>query len=230
MGTKAAQPATLSQVTLFDALTEDERQGLAACLRRRQYAKGQIIFVQGDPGTSLYLIETGRVKIVLTSDEGKERVIAILGPHDFFGELALLDGQPRSADAIAQEACQLRLLQRDDFLRYLETRPQVATKMLAVLSRRLRHTNQVIQEAAFLDVPARLARLLLELASDQGQPVAGGAVIAARLTQSELAGMIGATRESVNKWLGYYERHGLIRTHRGQITVLRPQGLRDHSL
>lgn len=230
MGTSIVQPAILSQVTLFSALTEDERQGLTACLRRRQYAKGQIIFVQGDPGTSLYLIQSGRVKIVLTSDEGKERVLAILGPHDFFGELALLDGEPRSADAIAQEACQLMLLQRADFLRYLETRPQVATMLLAVLSRRLRRTNQVVQEAAFLDVPARLARLLLELAGDQRQPTAEGVVIAARLTQTELAGMIGATRESVNKWLGYYERHGLIHYQRGQITVLRPQGLREYSL
>jgi CRP-like cAMP-binding protein len=229
MSTGAAQPAILSQVTLFRALTTDERQGLAACLRRRHYAKGQIIFVQGDPGTTLYLIESGRVKIVLTSPEGKERVLAILGPHDFFGELALLDGEPRSADAVAQEACQLWLLQRADFLRYLETRPQVATMLLAALSRRLRRTNQVVQEAAFLDVPARLARLLLELAGEQGQTGAGDAMIAARLTQAELAGLIGATRESVNKWLGYYERQGLIRCQRGQIMVRQPQGLREYS-
>lgn len=230
MSTRATQPAILSQVTLFHALTSDERQALATCLRRRHYAKGQIIFVQGDPGTSLYLIDSGRVKIVLTSDEGKERVLAILGPHDFFGELALLDGEPRSADAVAQEPCQLWLLQRADFLRYLETRPQVASLLLAVLSRRLRRTNQVVQEAAFLDVPARLARLLLELAEEPGQPGAGGGVIAARLTQSELAGLIGATRESVNKWLGYYERQGLIRCQRGQILVRQPQGLREYSL
>ena len=230
MGANTAWPAVLSQVVLFTALSAEEHRALAACLRRRQYAKGQIIFVQGDPGTSLYLIETGRVKVVLTSEEGKERVLSILGPHDFFGELALLDGEPRSADAVALEACQLWLLQRADFLRYLETQPQVATKLLAVLSRRLRQTNQVVEEAAFLDVPARLARRLLELARDQGQPEAGGTVIATRLTQTELAGMIGATRESVNKWLGYYERQGLICCQRGQLTVLRPQGLREYSL
>jgi CRP-like cAMP-binding protein len=141
----------------------------------------------------------------------------------------LLDGEPRSADAVAQEACQLWLLQRADFLRYLETRPQVATMLLAALSRRLRRTNQVVQEAAFLDVPARLARLLLELAGEQGQTGAGDAMIAARLTQAELAGLIGATRESVNKWLGYYERQGLIRCQRGQIMVRQPQGLREYS-
>jgi CRP/FNR family transcriptional regulator, cyclic AMP receptor protein len=230
MGANTTQPAGLSQVVLFTALSTEERRGLAACLQRRQYVKRQIIFVKGDPGTSLYLIETGRVKIVLTSEEGKERVLSILGPHDFFGELALLDGEPRSADAVAQEACQLWLLQRADFLRYLETQPQVATKLLAVLSRRLRQTNQVVEEAAFLDVPARLARRLLELAGDQGQPGAGGSVIATHLTQTELAGMIGATRESVNKWLSYYEHQGLIHCQRGQIMVLRPQGLREYSL
>jgi CRP/FNR family transcriptional regulator, cyclic AMP receptor protein len=230
MGANTVQLTVLSQVVLFTGLSAEEHRALATRLQRRHYAKRQIIFVQGDPGTSLYLIETGRVKIVLTSQEGKERVLSILGPHDFFGELALLDGEPRSADAVAQEACQLWLLQRADFLGYLETQPQVATKLLAVLSRRLRQTNQVVEEAAFLDVPARLAPRILELAGDQGQPGAGGAVIATRLTQTELAGMIGATRESVNKWLGYYERQGLIRCQRGQIMVLRPQGLREYSL
>ena len=106
-----ASPSTvLARIPLFAGLTAEELEGLEACLRRRPYRKGEVIFVQGDPGTSLYFIETGRVKIVLTSPEDKQVVLARLGPADFFGDLALPDGQPRSADAVAQEPSQLLLL------------------------------------------------------------------------------------------------------------------------
>jgi CRP-like cAMP-binding protein len=221
-----ASPSVLGQVPLFAELSADELAGLEACLRRRRCSKGEVIFLQGDPGTSLYIIESGRVKIVLTSPDGKEVILNILGPSDFFGDLALLDGEPRSADAVALEAGQLLLLQRDDFLGFVETNPGVATKLLAVLSRRLRRNAQLLQDAAFLDVPGRLARVILELAESEGQPGRPGVAISARLTQTELAGMIGASRESVNKWLGSYERRGLIRCERGLIIVLKPQALR----
>ena len=218
-------PAVLGQIPLFAGLSVDELEGLGTGLRRRPYRKGEVIFLQGDPGTSLYLIETGRVKIVLTSPEGKEFVLTRLGPPEFFGDLALLDGEPRSADAVAEAPSQLLLLRREDFLGYVEARPRVATKLLAVLSRRLRRNAQLLQDAAFLDIPGRLARVILELAEVEGQP-GGAGLVAPRLTQAELAGMIGATRESVNKWLRSYERRGLIRCERGLITVLSPAGLR----
>jgi CRP-like cAMP-binding protein len=220
-------PLVLTQVGLFAELPAEALAGLAPSLRRRRYPKGQVIFFQGDPGASLCLIETGRVKIALTTPDGREFVLALLGPGDYFGELSLLDGEPRSADAIALEACQLLLLQRDDFLRCLSAHPSVAIRLLAALSRRLRRTDQLVQEAAFLDVPARLARVLLEQA--QSADAAGGAqpAGAGRLTQTELAGMIGATRESVNRWLSYFERQGLIRRQQGRITIVRPEGLRQ---
>ncbi len=222
----ASSSAVLAQIPLFAGLTADELAGLAVCLRGRPYRRGEVIFVQGDPGTSLYLIETGRVKIVLTSPEDKQVILAQLGPADFFGDLALLDGEPRSADAVAQEPSQLWLLQRNDFLRFLETRPAVATRLLAVLSRRLRRNARLLQDAAFLDIPGRLARVILDLAEAEGQPAGAGLVVAWPLTQAELAAMVGATRESVNKWLRSYERRGLIRRERGLIVVLSPEGLR----
>jgi len=203
-----------------------ERDALSASLRRRRYGKGTVIFVQGDPGSTLYLVESGRVKISASSPAGKEVILALHGPGDFFGELALLDGEPRSADAVAQEPCELLLLQRADFVRFLERRPKVGIGLLAAVSRRLGHTNQLVEGAALLDVPGRLARALVDLAESEGEQQAEGWVIHSPLTQSELAALVGATRESVNKWLGFYERQGLIRRMPGRIIVTKPQQLR----
>jgi CRP/FNR family cyclic AMP-dependent transcriptional regulator len=216
-------PLVLQQVGLFAGLSADDLGALAANLQRRRYPRGQVVFRQGDPGASLYLIEAGSVKIVVSTPGGKTLTLRILGPRDFFGELSLLDGEPRSADAIVHEACRLLLLQREDFLRFIEARPGVAKSLLESVSRRLRYTTRQVQDAAFLDVPARLARVIVELA--QAGP-AGASAIAPRPTQTELAEMVGATRESVNKVLGLYERQGLIRRERGAIIVLQPEALR----
>jgi CRP/FNR family cyclic AMP-dependent transcriptional regulator len=208
----------LRSVSLFVDVPEAELALLAGRLRRRRYARGQIIFTQGDPGTNLCLVEEGRVRISVASDDGKELVLRMLGPGDFFGELALLDGEPRSADAIAHEPCVLLLLPREEFLAFLDERPGVAALLLAALSRKLRVTTQQAQEVAFLDVPSRLARALLGVAGPGDPPVC-------RLTQSELAGLVGTTRESVNKWLGQFERRGLVSRRRGAITLLDRAGL-----
>src|SRR5919109_3140640 len=136
----AVNIAALAQGKLFAGLAAEDLVALAANLQRRRYGKGQFIFQQGDAGLSLYLVESGKVKIASFSSEGKGLVLNLFGPGDFFGELALLDGEPRSADAVAQEPCQLLLLQRDDFVRFVEARPRVATALLAALSRRLRAT------------------------------------------------------------------------------------------
>ena len=218
---------TLASISLFAPLSADEHIGLARLLQPRPFRAGQTIFMQGDPGNGLYIIQTGRVKIMVTSSAGKNLLISSLGPGDFFGELALLDGEPRSADALAREACQLLLLRRDDFLSFLQARPGVAIQLLAILSRRLRRTTQQMQDVAFSDVPTRLARVLLALAEAQGTPGPDGLTISRRVTQTELAEMIGATRESANKWLAAYEREGLIRQQRGIITLLAPDQLRE---
>jgi CRP/FNR family cyclic AMP-dependent transcriptional regulator len=210
----------LARVPFFAGVAVEELELLASSLQRRSVRAGKTVFRQDDPGSSLYVIESGVVKVQRTSPEGKEVILAILGPGDFFGELALLDGEPRSADAVAKEDTALLVLERDDFLAFLDKEPAVATKLLAALSRRLRRTDQLVQDAAFLDVPARLARALLQLAES---PEA-----ATGLTQSELAAMVGASRESVNRWLQFYRRRGLIESASGSIRVLQPDELRRH--
>ena len=221
-----ADAAVLAQVPLFAGYAAEELEPLAACMRRRRYARGETVFLQGDPGTSLCVIETGRVKLGFSSPEGREVLLDLLGPGDVFGELALLDGEPRSADAVSVEPTQLLLLRREDFLRFLEDRPRFAVQLLPVLSRRLRRDAQLVQDAAFLDVPARLARTLLRLAEAEGEVGEEGLVIRSRLTQSDLAALVGTTRETLNKWLGFYAEQALIRWDKGQITVRRPEGLR----
>ena len=210
----------LSKVPFFAGVPTDELEKLASSLQRRSVRAGKAVFRQDDPGSSLYVIESGVVKVQRTSPEGKEVILTILGPGDFFGELALLDGEPRSADAVAKEDTALLVLERDDFLAFLDKSPEVATKLLAALSRRLRRTDQLVQDAAFLDVPARLARALLQL-SESPEAATG-------LTQSELAAMVGASRESVNRWLQFYRRRGLIESASGSIRVLQPEELRRH--
>ncbi len=225
MAALASPYSALAQVPFLSELSAAEIGELSARLRRRHYRKGEVIFVQGDPGTTLYLINSGRVRITITSPRGQEVILALRGPGDFFGEQSLLDGEPRSADAIAHEPSELLLLPRSDFLHFLEARPKLALRLLTSLSRRLRHSTQMVQDAAFLDVPGRLARVLLDLA-ESGSLTDQGTVVTSRLTQTELAGLVGATRESVNKWLGFYERQGMIRRERGRIIVTRPQDLR----
>ncbi len=216
----ASVSSVLAKVPFFAGVPEAEMDVLARSLQRRSVRGGKAVFRQDDPGSSLYVIEAGVVKVQRTSPEGKEVILAILGAGDFFGELALLDGEPRSADAIAKDDCTLLVLERDAFLAFLDKEPAVAVKLLAALSRRLRRTDQLVQDAAFLDVPARLARALLQLAES---PEA-----ATGLTQSELAAMVGASRESVNRWLQFYRRRGLIDSATGSIRVLQPEELRRH--
>jgi CRP/FNR family transcriptional regulator, cyclic AMP receptor protein len=217
--------AILSQTELFSGLTDQELADLARCLRRRRFPKGQMLFLRGDPGTSLYVVTSGQIRIAITSPDGQEMVLSILGPLDVFGDLALLDGQPRSADAVVHEPAELLILERGDFQRFLEGHPRAAITLLAIMARRLRHNAEIIQDAAFFDVPARLARVILRLAEAPGHADDAGSTHI-RLTQVELAGMVGATRESVNKWLGFFRRRGAITYERGQITVLRADELR----
>jgi CRP/FNR family cyclic AMP-dependent transcriptional regulator len=219
--------AALQRSDLFASLPVAELEDLAQCLRRRHYARGQVLFTQGDPGSTLYLVESGRVNMVASSDEGKELVVNSLGAGESFGEMALLTGDPRSTDAVVVEPGYLLQLGRDDFVKCMHRRPDVSVEMMANLARKLRQTTQQAFDVAFLDVPARLARRLLDMAASHGAPAGDGAIrIETKVTQSELASLIGATRESVNKWLRYYQRHGLLRSERGVVTLLDPEALR----
>ena len=228
--TNHADPEVLAHVGLFADLTTPELIGLARLMRPRAYARDEVIYLRGDPGMAFYVIASGRVKIALTSPDGKEIILRRLGPGGFHGELALLGDRPRSADAISTEPSVLLVLQRDAFRQFLADHASAATKLLATVSQYLRRNAELIQDAAFLDVPARLARVLLSLASEDGNSSdlpPPGAVIPERMKQGELAALVGATRESINKWLGAFEKQGLIRYDKGQITLLRPSGLQQ---
>jgi CRP-like cAMP-binding protein len=213
-------------VPLFAGLSDEERAALRCRMHPRHFGRSEVIFLRGDQGSHLYIVERGSVKIALSSAEGKEMILALLNRGDIFGEMTLLDDAPRSADAVAIEPCDVLLREREDFINFLAERPRASLSLMAALSRRLRATDELVEDAAFFDVPARLASVLLRLAQTSGQPGPWGTTIGRRLTQGDLAGMIGARRESVNKWLRFYERQGLIVSDRGIITVLQPEALR----
>jgi CRP-like cAMP-binding protein len=224
-----ADPISLSalrRVSLLSQFSDAELQSVALRLRRRRYARGQVIFLQGARGTTFYVLVAGRVKIALISPEGKEIILRILEAGDFFGELALLGDQPRSAHAIALDACEALLLEREEFLGFLRDHPAANAKLLAYLCQRLEDNARRIEGAIFLDVAGRLAQTVLELAEQSGGVAPMGEPTTPELTQTELAELIGTTRRSVNKWLNRYERQGLIRKERRRIRVLRPDGLR----
>jgi CRP/FNR family cyclic AMP-dependent transcriptional regulator len=228
----------LAHIELFADLPAEDRAALGAQLRRRRYPRGAVLFLEGDPGTCLYLVERGQVKMVLTSPDGREFLVAVRGPGECFGEMSLLDGEPRSADAMVIEDAQLLILQREDFLRFLEGHPATAIRLLAILTDRLRRSMRLHQEASFLDVGARIASAVLRLAQHQGpRDPSGGpgpedaapVVVQTHLTQAELAATVGVTRESANKWLQYFERRGLLRWEKGRVLILRPEELRQRA-
>lgn len=217
------------QVPLFAELTESELAELVKDFARREFKQGESIFAQGDPGQVLYLIESGQVRIFVHGSEGHERPVVFYGSGDIFGELAVIDGLPRSASAEATENTVVYTLSRDLFREHMRRAPQLALNFMKALSVRVRHTTDQVGNLALLDVPSRLARKLLELAQNHGQAEAEGVRVNLTLTQSELASMIGATRESINKALGNFKRQGLIRMEQGHIIIVDPDLLREIS-
>ncbi|MGH2524371.1 MAG: Crp/Fnr family transcriptional regulator, partial [Anaerolineales bacterium] len=182
---------------------------------------------QGDAGQVLYLIETGLVRIFVQGEDGQETGVNICGPGDVFGELAVIDEYPRSASAVAMQDTLMLLLSRDRFREHLRRSPQLALNFMRTLSVRVRYSTQQMGSLALLDVPTRLARKLLELGQQHGTVEAEGVRIRLTLTQSDLASIIGATRESINKALGNFRKQGLILVQHGSITILDPEALRD---
>ena len=218
---------TLRKVSLFSGLTEEDLGVLAEMLGKRTFGKGVIIFHRDSPGHTLYIIETGKVRIFLLSESGQEISLNIYGPGESFGELALLDGLPRSAGAVTLERTVVLTLHRDQFLHHLEAQPLMARRIMEMLSQRLRYTTDYAGGLAFLDVYGRVAAKLLEMADRYGVESDDGMEIDLRLTQAELAGWVAATREFVNKVLGTYRDQGLIKIDGQRITIVNRQGLRN---
>lgn len=219
--------ATLRRVPFLAILPDDELHGLAGRVRPRQYRAGTIIFHRDDPGTTLHIINSGLVKLVLASAEGREVTVAILGAGDFFGEMSLLDGGARSASALTLEATETLTLDRDHFVAILERHPEVANGLLTVLGNRLRRTDELVQDILFLDLPGRIAKQLLALADERGVRTQTGVRIDLRLSQTELASIVGTTRESVNRCLNAFADRGYLSIDRDAITIRNADGLRD---
>lgn len=216
-------------VPLLARLPEAELRALASHGRVRAYPSGEIIFREGDPGDSLHIVIEGGVRVSVLSPAGEEVTVALLGPGEFVGDLALLDGRPRSASAIAAQPTRTLVVTRDDFRQWLSERPRAAFALLEALSLRLRRTDEALADLAFLDLPQRLAKRLLELAIAHPEvqlTARGSEGVRLRITQAELASMLGVSRESVNKQLNQFAREGWIALGRGSVTLINTEALR----
>jgi len=198
------------RVPLFSGLEDEDLQSLIAVASRRKYPKDAVIFFEHDLGDALFMILSGRVKVTILSDDGREIILAMLSDNDFFGEMSLLDNEPRSATAISLQETEMVVLHQKEFLSIVEKRPRVLINLLAVLSSRLRKANQQIGNLALHDVYGRVARILLEMASENGTRQPDGRVAFRRPTHQEIANMIGATRETVSRMISDLNRQGYI--------------------
>ncbi|HEY6677224.1 MAG TPA: Crp/Fnr family transcriptional regulator [Terrimicrobium sp.] len=196
-------------------MSADERAAVVARGRIRTVNAGETIFAIGSPGDQMMALLRGTIRISVPSSEGKELLLAIIQPGEVFGELAVLDGKERSADAIAENPCTLAILDRHDILSFFERNPAAWPKLVKVLCQRLRHTDQVFAEVALLQLPARLAKSLLRLL-DTSEP---GKAPTIRFSQRELANMVGGTRESVNRCLRNWQRTGIVQITEGSIII-----------
>jgi CRP/FNR family transcriptional regulator, cyclic AMP receptor protein len=218
--------AALARCMLFAGLEEHDLAALAREMRARRFRRGEVLFHMGDPGDALFVVTSGAVKISLPSEEGDEAIIATVREGEFFGELALLDGAPRSATATALEPTETLVLARPRFRELIATEPVLRDALFAALTAELRRLTTHVQELHFLDITGRLAARLSRLAVTHGRIAADGTTrLDAPLTQSDLAAMIGATRQSVNKLLGLFIDDGLLRLERDAIVILDREGL-----
>ena len=212
---KPDRRAILQAHPLFGKLGADLIDRLAACAHARTVRAGATIFQKGDPGDSLFAICAGTVRIGSHSAEGKDAVLNLIHAGEIFGEIALLDGRPRSADAQAVGDCELMVIARRDFMPMVAREPELALRLIEVLCARLRRTSQQVEDMTFLDLPARLAKTLLWLAASSRHAVSRKIT----LTQREIGEIVGMTRESVNKQLRAWEARGWISLRRGTIVV-----------
>lgn len=212
----------LKRVHLFQSLSDDDSERLAASLRHRPLKKGETLFRKGDEGNSLYIVRSGSIRIVLPSESGEEVSPAILSEGDFFGEMALLDGMSRSADAVALEASEVFALNRRDFFSFLLNNEKAIQSIFSFLSMRLRKTDDLLEDVCFLNISTRLAKRLIELAATYGRQKEGEDIVQIdlRLTQKDLASMVGVTRESINKEMRVLRERNLISTRENMIQIL----------
>jgi len=210
----------LKSVELFAEMQEGEIDDLAALAQIKKLDKDTTVFHAGDPADAVYVVASGRVKVVITSTDGKEFILTVLGAGQVFGEMALLESSTRSASVVSLSAVEVLVINRSDFQRLLDSDAQISQRLMAILSRRLRRANAKMESLAYMDVAGRLARYLLDLARDHGQRLGNGWVVVRRPTHSDIAHSIGTSRETVSRLINEFEEgFGLV--NKGKFTYIR---------
>jgi CRP-like cAMP-binding protein len=209
----------LRTVPIFSELTDEDIASLGRLSSRRRYPKDQVVFFENEEGDFFFMILEGRIKVTILGDDGREVILTMLSPGDFFGEMALLDNEPRSATAIAVEDTELLSLHRTDFQTVLTDNRSITSALIKSLTARLRKANHQISTLALLDVYGRVARVIAEMARDEGRRLRDGRIAFRRATHQEIANRIGTTRETVTRMLKDLERQGLIHIEGREIVV-----------
>ena len=210
----------LRDAPLFKALDDQSALSLRQSMKSQNLKKGQTLFKEGQPGDHLYLVKTGKVKLSHASGDGRESVFMVLGPGDMFGELSLFDPGPRTSTAIAVTESEVLGLGHNVLIPWLEDKPEVAQALLQALAHRLRRTSETMSDLVFADVPGRVAKALLELGEKFGSKNSSGLAVHHDLTQEELAQLVGASRETVNKALADFASRGWIRLETKSVELL----------
>lgn len=200
----------LAKVSLFANMKPEMLARLASQLTERKYANDSMLFAKDDPGDTLFIIVSGEVKIVLYSKSGREIVLAKFGSGDVFGEMSLLDGQTRSANAVTMKETTLLTLRRKDFERFIQAEPGAALELLKEISIRLRTTNEKVGDLALIDVYGRVARYILRLAREEGEEMDVGHFIPKLPTHQEIANMLGTARETVCRAMSLFQKNGYV--------------------
>jgi len=216
----------LRETLLFRGLDDEGAQALSSSMTTVKIRRGDVLFSEGDSGDRLYIVTEGKVKLGRTSADGRENLLAILGPGQMFGELSLFDPGPRSATATAVTDCTMQSLNHDELGQWRDGRPEVARGLLTQLAGRLRRANDVVADLVFSDVPGRVAKALLDLASRFGRVADDGVHVHHDLTQEELAQLVGASRETVNKALADFASRGWVRLEARSVVLIDVDRLR----
>ncbi len=214
--------AFLGRVPLFKSLNQQQLQNLAELTITRTFSRGSVIIVAEDEGDAFFIIRKGRVKVNLLHGDGREVILSILGKGEVFGELALLDGRPRSANVITLEETELMTLRRTEFLQLINNEPAIIMGLLDELAARLRKTDHQIGGLALLDATSRISRTLVRLAAEHGEETAEGLLVGQKITHQQLANMSGTTRETVTRVLKRLESQGYV-TMRGRQILIHPE-------
>ncbi|MBI3599449.1 MAG: Crp/Fnr family transcriptional regulator [Nitrospinae bacterium] len=220
----------LKKITFFTDLSDKEIEQIAALIRYQRYRKQEVIFHADDPGSSLFVLKSGTVKISITDRKGGEVILKLLNSGDFFGEMALLDGQHRSATVTALEDTEAIIMERESFLNLIDRHPRLLLKICLNICRRLRQTDEKIKNLIFADAYGKVAQTLCKLVEERGEQVADGILLKVPLSREELAHMAGVTRQTLSMVLGDYQRAGVLRKDKHRILIIDEVRLRRETL